>query len=124
MRHDDQQPGNQSPDATKASDQGQNMANGVMAYTDAAIDAYDASYDLISSVGGDREKTREVARYLAKQGMRDVIQENMAHLNASGQTSHLASFPPVQRLEDPNENRSGQHPTIDKLLDNLGSDDD
>jgi len=55
--------------------------------------------------------------------MRDFIHEDMAHLNASGQTNHLASFAPLQPLEDPNGDRSGEHPTINKLLDNLGKDD-
>ncbi|KPZ24956.1 MULTISPECIES: hypothetical protein [Pseudomonas syringae group] len=127
MREDDpnqhpEQPSHQ--EGTHHPGLGQNMANGVGRYTDAAIDAYDASLALVSGIGGDPEKTRSVARYLAKQGMRDLIQENMAHLNASGQTSHLASFAPLQPLEDPNGDRSGAHPTINKLLDNLGKDDE
>lgn len=70
------------------------MANGVGTYTDADIDidAYDASLALVSGIGGDPEKTHNVARYLAKQGMCNLVQENMAHLNASGQTSHLQAL--------------------------------
>lgn len=75
------------------------IANGVTRYAFAAIEGYAATVEILISTGVAPAQALKSAKPLAKRSIHDVIREQLSPLSAAGQTTHLASLPPVREEE-------------------------